>query len=121
VENLEVVDKPWGYYKVLEQTDISKSKVIVVNPGCKLSLQRHKNRSEEWEFRQGKAFFTLGFTLETLSRMPVQSPSKIIIPKYFWHRVENCGDEELIIFEVQIGTKLEEEDIERAEDDYGRI
>ena len=108
--------RPWGYYKVLSDREMYKSKEIVVYPGKRLSLQRHKRRAEHWFIVQGEALMTLDNNQFTLRKGQC-----IDIPKGSLHRVENSGSILLLFIEVQIGDYFGEDDIERIEDDYGRI
>ncbi len=109
------VHRPWGSYTVLEDADDCKVKRLVVRPGGVLSLQRHQYRSEHWtvvgglaKIRVGDEEFTLGAG-ETV-RIPVGSV----------HRLENPGEDDVEIIEVQTGSYFGEDDIERLEDVYGR-
>ncbi|MGA1823610.1 MAG: glycosyltransferase [bacterium] len=108
--------RPWGYYCVLSDEDTYKAKKIVVFPGKRLSLQRHQKRSEHWHILDGKARMTLDneqFTLVT--------GESVDIPKHSLHRIENIGTDELSFIEIQTGDYFGEDDIERVEDDFGRI
>ena len=111
-----VVNKPWGYYLNLNEDEGYKVKKIVVNPGSKLSLQKHQHRSEHWIISKGTAKVENGD--ETVI---VKEKGAVFIPQQNIHRVENIGDTPLHIIEVQFGDILEENDIERLEDDYGRV
>ena len=113
--NHSTVYKPWGYYKDLLSMNGYKVKKIAVNPGCKLSLQKHRHRSEHWVVSKGTAKVINGD--ETLVLKETES---VFIAKSNVHRIENIGEEELHIIEVQFGEILEEDDIERIEDDFGR-
>ena len=109
------VDRPWGSYTVLEKGNAYKIKRVVLKPGTRLSLQRHSRRSEHWVVVSGAARVTRGD--ETYW---VQTNESTFIPVDTKHRLENQGGEMLQIIEVQSGDYLEEDDIERFEDDYGR-
>lgn len=110
------VKRPWGYYTVLEdQTTGFKIKRIEVDPGCSLSLQRHQHRSEHWVVVSGTA--TVVRDGETIT---VAKNESAYIPIGVKHRLENRGKIPLQIIEVQVGEYLEEDDIERFEDVYGR-
>jgi len=111
-----VVNKPWGYYVNLDDGDGYIVKKIVVNPGSKLSLQKHEHRSEHWIISKGTAKVVNGD--DTLI---VKEKGAVYIPQQNVHRVENIGDIPLHIIEVQFGDILEEGDIVRLEDDYGRV
>jgi len=108
--------RPWGYYEVLIEEALYKVKKVVVYPGMRLSLQRHKKRSEHWHIVKGEALITIDKKSITLSKK-----QSIDIPKETIHRIENVGKEDLLFIEVQSGTYLGEDDIERFEDDFGRI
>lgn len=113
VENSVI--KPWGYYEDILRTKEIVFKRIVVYPECRLSLQRHKKRSEVWYIERGLAKITIDNDIHKTS-----SCSSINIPLGAVHRLENISkDHELVVFEVQTGI-CEEDDIERIEDDYGR-
>lgn len=111
-----IVNKPWGYYLNLNTDEGYKVKKIVVNPGCKLSLQKHEHRSEHWIISKGTAKVINGE-----DEIIVKEKGAVFIPRQNVHRVENIGDNSLHIIEVQFGDILEEGDIVRLEDDYGRI
>jgi mannose-1-phosphate guanylyltransferase/mannose-6-phosphate isomerase len=110
------VNRPWGSYRVLTQGDRYKVKRFVVEPGQKMSLQRHSRRSEHWVVVKGKVFVTRGD-----EQMELKHNEGITIPIGMIHRVENRESEPAELVEVQLGDYLEEDDIERFDDDYGRI
>jgi mannose-1-phosphate guanylyltransferase/mannose-6-phosphate isomerase len=107
--------RPWGNYTVLEQGTRYKIKRVVVNPGEKLSLQMHSHRSEHWVVVKGTAKVTIG-----VEEIFIHENESAYVPKSTLHRLENSGKIPLEIIEVQNGQYLEEDDIERFEDDYGR-
>lgn len=116
-ENTNCEDyRPWGHYQTLADTELFKAKKIVVIPGKRLSLQRHQYRDEHWYIVQGQAEITIG-SRELL----LGAYGSVDIPRLVFHRVKNVGLDNLIIIEVQTGDYFREEDIERIEDDYGRI
>ena len=109
------VHRPWGSYTILEDEDDCKVKRLVVKPGQVLSLQMHHRRSEHWTVVRGTAKVRLGdeeFLLE-------QNQSTYI-PVETLHRLENPGDEDIHLIEVQTGDYFGEDDIVRYEDIYGR-
>lgn len=110
-----IMERPWGKYTIIDQGDGYKIKRILINPKARLSLQIHKKRSEHWIVISGIAKVTKDN--ETFLVQPNQST---YIPKNTKHRLENPGSQPLQIIEVQNGEYLEEDDIERLEDDYGR-
>ena len=113
--NHETVCRPWGSYTVLHEAAGYKIKIIEVDPGSKLSLQLHHQRSEHWVVLSGEAKITKGE--EIISLKPGES---IDIPKEAKHRLENPSSTPLSIIEIQNGDYLEEDDIVRFDDIYGR-
>ena len=116
-EQLEhlTVYRPWGSYTILEEGPGYKVKRVTVNPGGRLSLQMHHQRSEHWVVIAGTARVTRGE--EIFDLVVGQSTA---IPVETRHRLENPGREVLHIIEVQNGPYLGEDDIVRFQDDYGR-
>jgi mannose-6-phosphate isomerase-like protein (cupin superfamily) len=108
--------RPWGYYLVLGDELDHKIKKIVVYPGQRLSLQRHRHRSEHWFIVQGRAEISRNDETITLT-----TGQAVDIPQGAWHRVRNPGTGNMAFIEVQTGDYFGEDDIERAEDDYGRV
>ncbi|MEA2085154.1 MAG: mannose-1-phosphate guanylyltransferase/mannose-6-phosphate isomerase [Thermodesulfobacteriota bacterium] len=109
------VYRPWGSYTILEEQPSFKIKKLVVYPGKKLSLQMHHHRSEHWVVVTGTAKVTCGE--ET---MLVFENESTYIPSGKKHRLENPGLIPLELIEVQNGRYLEEDDIVRFDDDFGR-
>ncbi len=107
--------RPWGRYFVLEESPIHKVKRIEVQPGKRLSYQRHKFRAEHWMIVQGEGVLTLDGDKKQIT---VGDSVDIAIGQL--HRIENTSTQELIFVEVQTGTYFGEDDIERVEDDFGR-
>ena len=90
-------------------------KRIVVAPGKKLSLQRHTHRSEHWVVVSGTALVQNG-----TEEIYLQENQSTYIPATALHRLTNPGRIPLRIIEIQVGAYLEEDDIERFDDDWGR-
>jgi mannose-1-phosphate guanylyltransferase/mannose-6-phosphate isomerase len=111
----KTVERPWGSYTVLEKGQGYKIKRVVLKPKARLSFQLHKRRSEHWVVVAGVA----KVTREDETYL-VQTNESTYIPINTRHRLENPGDILLQIIEVQNGEYLEEDDIERFDDDYGR-
>ncbi len=109
------VSRPWGSYTVLEEGPYYKIKRIVVNPGAKLSMQMHYHRSEHWVVIAGTARITNGE-----KEIYLEENQSTYIPKTHRHRLENPGRVPLQIIEIQSGPYLEEDDIVRFDDVYGR-
>ena len=109
------VNRPWGNYTILGEGSNYKMKRIVVNPGSAISLQLHYHRSEHWVVIEGTAKVTLSDSIKM-----VHTGESVFIPASAKHRLENPGKIPLKIIEVQNGSYLEEDDIVRFEDSYGR-
>jgi mannose-6-phosphate isomerase len=108
--------RPWGTWEVLAIGDRYTLKRIKVLPGHRLSLQYHRHRSEHWTIVQGIAEVELDDVVHQMS--PGQH---IHIPVEALHRVRALGSEPLVFLEIQIGEVLDENDIVRISDDYGRL
>jgi mannose-1-phosphate guanylyltransferase/mannose-6-phosphate isomerase len=110
-----VVRRPWGSYQSVDVGRQHQVKRIIVEPGKRLSLQRHRRRAEHWVVVQGTACIVRGEE----SRLLHENES-VFIPVGCAHRLENPGPTPLHLVEVQVGDYLGEDDIERLADDYGR-
>ena len=111
----KTVYRPWGYYTVMQQGKGFLTKCIVVNPEAKLSLQKHFFRSEHWVILEGKAL-----VIKDGKEYILKSGDNINIAIEEVHSLQNPYDEPLKVLEVQKGDRLEEDDIVRIEDIYGR-
>jgi mannose-1-phosphate guanylyltransferase/mannose-6-phosphate isomerase len=107
--------RPWGSYTILEEGSFYKIKRTTVLPGKRLSYQLHHHRSEHWIVVQGTAKVTVEGS-ETL----VRSGESTFVQSGKKHRLENPGKVLLEVIEVQLGEYLEEDDIIRFDDDFGR-
>lgn len=108
-------DRPWGHFEDLREETDYKIKLIVVRPGHRLSLQRHRRRNEHWVVASGRADVEVGE--RSLQLGPGES---VDVPRLAWHRLGNSGSEDLVLLELQMGEYFGEDDIERRADDYGR-
>ncbi|MBO6576752.1 MAG: phosphomannose isomerase type II C-terminal cupin domain [Rhodothermales bacterium] len=111
---LDADDRPWGRWEEYLNEPGYRVKRIIVHPGQRLSLQKHHKRSEHWAIAIGTGLFTLD---DSVTR--VNPGDALFIPLGGVHRIQNDGDENLIIIETQLGV-CDEDDIVRLEDDYGR-
>ena len=107
--------RPWGSYTTLAQENGFQVKILNINPGGQLSLQRHFKRSEHWVVVKGEPTLTLDDQVNVYRRN-----QHIFIPIEAVHRIENFTDQECQLVEVQVGDYLGEDDIERLEDIYQR-
>lgn len=109
--------RPWGTWEVLDSGEHFCVKRIMVKPDAILSLQLHNHRAEHWIIAEGEAMVVLGD--DTLYR---KADDSIYIPVKTKHRIKNTSKEkELIFIEIQTGETLDENDIVRFEDSYGRV
>ena len=109
------VERPWGWYEDLLLGPGYKLKRLLVRQGCRLSLQRHRYRSENWTVVAGT-----GQLLCDGHAVDATAGTTFHIPCGSIHRAIG-GPGDLLIIEVQHGSTLEESDIERLEDDFGRV
>lgn len=107
--------RPWGSYESLTHDSRFQVKRIVVNPGGKLSLQKHFHRAEHWVVVGGIALVT-----RNDEEMLLRENESVYLPQGCVHRLENPGKIPLILIEVQSGAYLGEDDIIRLEDTYNR-
>ena len=108
--------RPWGLFEILSDDPSHKVKRITVEPGHRLSYQRHAKRSEHWFVVSGTGEVTIDDSLRS-----VEAGTAIDVPAGAAHRIANSGAEPLVFIEVQHGTSFDEDDIERLDDDYGRL
>ena len=112
----ETEQRPWGNFHIIAKGQGYQIKEMNINPGKKQSLQRHKNRSEYWQVIDG-----LGMVYLEDSKFKLEKNDNIFIPQGDLHRLENIGNNLLTVVEIQVGEKISEDDIERIEDDFGRV
>jgi mannose-6-phosphate isomerase len=113
---IEHEDRPWGSFFTLEEGPGYKVKRLVIQPGHRLSLQKHRQRAEHWVVVAGAATVWNGNKVLTL-----RCRQCAVIPRKAWHRIENRGRVQAVVIEVQHGPYLGEDDIVRKQDDYGRV
>ncbi len=108
-------ERPWGSWTVLEEGPRYKIKRLEVLPGQRMSLQMHYHRSEHWVVVAGTARVRVGDR-----EVYVHPNQSTFVPPATLHRVENPGSVPLVMIEIQTGEYLQEDDIVRSQDDYGR-
>ena len=108
--------RPWGFYEKLILEERFQVKRIVVQPGQKLSLQKHYHRAEHWVIVAGTALVT-----RDAEQIMLRENESLYMPLGCVHRLENPGRIPLTLIEVQSGSYLGEDDIVRFEDHYGRV
>lgn len=109
-------ERPWGNYKKFFQEDGVWVKRVEVNPGARLSLQKHAHRCEKWVVVSGE-----GLAIVNDKKIPVKAGVVVDVPLGAVHRIGNNGKKKLIFIEVACGEYLGEDDIVRLEDDYERL
>ncbi len=109
------VSRPWGDYTVLEKGKGYKVKIIHVLPGKKLSLQKHKRRSEHWLVVDGTAKI-----VKDKKFLILKKGQMVEIPSFTTHRLENISKKLLKIIEISRGKYIGEDDIIRIQDDFNR-
>lgn len=112
----QCVYRPWGYYQQIHLGERFQVKRITVNPGSKLSLQKHFHRAEHWVVVNGTALVT-----RDDEQVLLRENESLFIPLGAMHRLENPGKVPLNLIEVQSGAYLGEDDIVRVEDIYNRV
>ena len=107
-------ERQWGYYRVLhEYGPHVKVKELTVDPGKKLSMQRHQQRAEHWFVSEGEASV---YGLDVATDITLEKYGKhqsLHIRKDQWHMLANETDKPLKVVEIQYGENCVEEDIER--------
>jgi mannose-6-phosphate isomerase len=108
-------ERPWGWFETLSQGEAYLVKRLLIRAGRRISLQRHQYRCEHWVVVAGAGELELeGQTI------PAAIGTTVFVPVGAWHRAA-AGDADLLIIEVQRGSQLREDDIERRADDFGRV
>ena len=109
-------ERPWGYYRVLHEVSGAKVKELTVEPGQRLSMQRHSDRAEFWLVTQGEAtVYTIDTTTTDAELLGTFDRHQYLhIWRHQWHQLYNNGTEPLKLVEIQYGERCEEDDIERT-------
>ena len=107
---------PWGFSEVLSDAADHKVVRITVDPGKRLSLQRHRHRSEHWHMVAGRAVVSVDG-----QEVELGPGDSVNIHCGATHRVQNSGELPMVMIEVQRGDSFADDDIERLADDFGRV
>lgn len=108
--------RPWGHYQIIYSDKCFQIKYITVKAGARLSLQMHRHRSEHWIVVKGTAH-----VIRDNESFIIEENESTFIPKKTKHRLMNPNSNDIEIIEIQLGNYLQEDDIIRFEDDYGRV
>lgn len=120
-EGLGLFTRPWGFYRNIHISPVSKVKILHINPGQQLSLQYHKKRFENWVVEKGEiVVITRQQGSSTLVHQEGKVGGYFDIPPYLIHRISNQKDYPAEVLELQWGDECLEEDIVRISDIYGR-
>ena len=116
----ERVERPWGWFENLGNGngdgdgDGYLVKRLLIRSGARISLQKHRHRSEHWVVVAGEGLLQIDG-----DRIPATPGTSVFIPQGTLHRA-TAGSSDLLLVEVQRGAELREDDIERFDDDFGR-
>jgi len=109
-------ERPWGYYRVLHETDGTKVKELTINPGKSLRMQKHRLRSELWHIAEGKCVVNQRMYNETiLPKLELEKYGQLVIPVNDWHQLSNPFSLPCKVIEIQYGDNCIESDIEVVE------
>lgn len=111
----KIYERPWGTYETLRIENNYQVKILTIQPGGRLSLQKHVHRSEHWVVVAGSPTLTVNDHTQIYA-----VNDSIYIPREAVHRIENFAAGPAKIIEVQVGDYLGEDDIIRLDDIYGR-
>ena len=113
---MNTVERPWGNYQVLQSEETFQVKQLMVYAGKRLSLQSHKYRAEQWFIVSGN-----GIVQVENKEFKISPGESVDIGVGSKHRISCTSNHPLIFVEVQTGSSFDENDIERFEDDFGRV
>jgi cytidyltransferase-like protein len=105
--------RPWGYYRILHDVPGCKVKELTVNPGKRLSMQKHNLRSEYWLVSEGSGIVNRWSEEMELPPVLLNKHDEYCVPVEEWHQLTNPTDKDLRVVEIQYGENCIEEDIER--------
>jgi len=109
------IQRPWGSFAILDQSEIYQVKKLCINPSSSISLQFHEHRSEHWVVVKGEVEVVRGE-----SKFLLKENQSTYVEKGEVHRLLNLSNDIVEIIEVQTGSTIDEQDITRIKDDYDR-
>jgi mannose-1-phosphate guanylyltransferase/mannose-6-phosphate isomerase len=113
-DDVVVETRPWGGFEQFVCNEQVTVKIITVEPGQRLSLQRHDHRGEMWQVLDGPIDLTLDSRTWT-----AQPGERVWVPRGVLHRMGSSVSTPARVLEVAFG-HFDEDDIQRLEDDYER-
>lgn len=108
------VERPWGWFEDLGSGEGYKVKRLCIHAGSRISLQRHRHRLEHWVVVSGQGVLECDG-----AELQAEPGTTLLVPCGAVHRA-GATTADLVIIEVQRGSWLSEDDIERLADDFGR-
>ena len=114
LQDVFVAERPWGQFQQFVENQNVTVKIITVQPGHRLSLQRHEHRAEMWQALDVPMTVSVDERTWTL-----QPGEQLVVPAGSLHRLGNDADRPGRVLEIAFGA-FDESDIERVEDDYAR-
>lgn len=112
---MQIKGTPWGGWQIVAEGKGYRVKLLTILPGQRFSLQKHLHRTEDWHIVSSRGIATRGSIDFNLV-----AGDDFHVPLGVKHRLKNSGHMDMLVVEIQRGEKLDEKDIERIEDDYGR-
>jgi mannose-1-phosphate guanylyltransferase/mannose-6-phosphate isomerase len=113
-DDIFVAERPWGTFQQFVSNEQVTVKIITVQPGHRLSLQRHSHRGEMWQ--------VLAVPIDIMvddRTWTAEAGETVWVPRGSTHRMGNSGSQPGRLLEVAFG-HFDEGDIERLQDDYAR-
>jgi len=108
--------KPWGSYMNLLKESNFLVKKILIDSNEEISYQSHQFRDEHWILVEGSLEVINGNSIRVL-----KSNDYDFIQRGAKHRIKNIGENTAVMIEVQFGDEIDENDIKRYDDKYGRV
>ena len=120
---LGITTRPWGSFYSLEKKHGYQVKQLLIKPESRTSLQYHDHRDEIWIVVKGHGLaWHVGVDGKSIVQENIGIGDSLKVQCGYPHRIENTSqDSDLVVIEVQLGEPIEEEDIVRIADDYGRV
>ena len=107
-------EREWGFFYNLSESNGVKLKELVINPGKKMSFQRHFLRSETWFISEGECKVKYAdHPDDNCKELALNLHDSFEVPKKKWHQIINDSNSICKIIEIQYGEATSEEDIER--------
>lgn len=116
---MRIVQKPWGHEKIWAETDNYVGKVLVIEPGHKLSRQYHNLKEETFFVMEGVLTLEIGQG-EDISIFTLKEGATYHCPPGTIHRMVNDSSLNYLPVRVLEVSTNHLDDVVRLEDDYNR-